>query len=294
MNVDYITEINGLDDWELGKPLSPTAYKVMRKLLYLAYKEQFPERLRVTNGSLCSMVGCTENSLFAARQQLIQRGLIEYKGAKKAIPIYTILYFSHRPPYNLNFCGINRGISGGYIGGINRGINGGIVGGQDIDEEEELRDEEDIYNDNNTQAGGGETIDNPLLQYPAPTQPLVGVNRRARTCERTPRYPPRTRRLSRDEIFHLAGIDSMLEQPPYKKLFGKNMQIITEMLNSDRFPIELVGEAITRTLKRNERYMEPLSSPVGYAQTLLENWESEGFKTVRDIKEARGDYSDDY
>ena len=293
MNVDYITEINGLDDWELGKPLSPTAYKVMRKLLYLAYKEQFPERLKVTNGSLCSMVGCTENSLFAARQQLIQRGLIEYKGGKKAMPTYTILYFSHRPFYNLNICGINGGINRGINGGNMWGLNGGIAGGQDIDEEEDFRDEEDIYN-NIPIAPEGQAIGNPLLQYPIPTLPSVDVDGRARASGRTPRYPPRTRRLTREEAGILAGIDTVLSHPVCQKLFGKNVQIITEMLNSDRFPLELVGEAISRTLKRNSRYTEPLSNPVAYTQTLLEDWESEGFRTVRDIREARGDYSDDY
>ena len=100
MSVNYLIEINALDDWELTHPLSANAYKVMRKLLYLANKERFPEKMSVANTVLMSLVGCSEDSLIKARNQLIQAGLIAYKGQKKVTPIYTICYFSHNPVYN--------------------------------------------------------------------------------------------------------------------------------------------------------------------------------------------------
>lgn len=55
-----------LDDWELTHPLTANAYKVMRKLLYLAAREGFPQRVSVPNSVLMSIVGCSEDSLFRA------------------------------------------------------------------------------------------------------------------------------------------------------------------------------------------------------------------------------------
>ena len=289
MNVDYITEINGLDDWEFRNPLSATAYKVMRKLQYLAYLSEFPEKVRIANTRLCSMVGCTENSLIAARQQLIQRGLIDYKGGKKQTPAYAIRYFSLGLVDNCN--------NGGYIGGFNRGINGGypggINGGYPWGREEEpgrTMDEEDIYN-NISIPPGVQTMGQAPLHHPSPTDPTVDADARPR-AETGGKYPPRTRRLDRDEMATLAAIDSVLEQPAFKRLFGNSMAIIREMERSDRFPLELIGEALSRTVRRDSRYAEPLGSPIGYMQTLLEDWESEGYRSLRDLKEARGDYSD--
>ena len=121
MSVNYMLEIIGLDDWELTHPLPATAYKLMRKLQYLANKERFPERMNVSNGLLMSMVGCSEDSLIKARNQLIQAGLIQYKGQKKITPLYMIQYFSNNPAYNSKKSGYEQGIKQGYEHGINAG-----------------------------------------------------------------------------------------------------------------------------------------------------------------------------
>ena len=118
MSVNYMLEIIGLDDWELTHPLPATAYKLMRKLQYLANKERFPERMNVSNGLLMSMVGCSEDSLIKARNQLIQAGLIQYKGQKKLTPLYMIQYFSNNPAYNSKKTGYEHGIKRGYEHGI--------------------------------------------------------------------------------------------------------------------------------------------------------------------------------
>lgn len=125
MSVNYLIEINALDDWELTHPLSANAYKVMRKLLYLANKERFPERISVANTVLMSLVGCSEDSLIKARNQLIQAGLISYKGQKKVTPLYTISYFSENPVYNTKLQSyehvIKQGIKQGYEQGYEQG-----------------------------------------------------------------------------------------------------------------------------------------------------------------------------
>lgn len=127
MSVNYLIEINALDDWELTHPLSANAYKVMRKLLYLANKERFPERISVANTVLMSLVGCSEDSLIKARNQLIQAGLIAYKGQKKVTPIYTICYFSHNPTYNPKIQSYEQG----YKQGIKQGYEHGNLPGNE-------------------------------------------------------------------------------------------------------------------------------------------------------------------
>ena len=129
MSVNYLIEINALDDWELTHPLSATAYKVLRKLLYLANKERFPERISVSNGVLMSLAGCSEDSLIKARNQLIQYGLISYKGQKKVTPVYMIAYFSNNPAYNSIISGYEQGIKPGYEQGIKPGYEQGIKPG---------------------------------------------------------------------------------------------------------------------------------------------------------------------
>ena len=121
MSVNYLIEINALDDWELTHPLSATAYKVLRKLLYLANKERFPEKISVPNGVLMSLAGCSEDSLIKARNQLIQYGLISYKGQKKVTPVYMIAYFSNNPIYNPKKPGYEQGIKPGYEQGNQQG-----------------------------------------------------------------------------------------------------------------------------------------------------------------------------
>ena len=144
MSVNYLIEINALDDWELTHPLSATAYKVLRKLLYLANKERFPERITVPNGVLMSLTGCSEDSLIKARNQLIQYGLISYKGQKKVTPVYMIAYFSHNPTYNSKLQGYEQGIKQGYEQGIKQGYEQGNQQGTFINKtygEEERADD---------------------------------------------------------------------------------------------------------------------------------------------------------
>lgn len=137
MSVNYLIEIDALDDWELTHPLSATAYKVMRKLQYLANKEQFPERISVPNTVLMSLAGCSEDSLIKARNQLAQAGLFDYEGKKKRTPVYSLRYFSHNPVYNSKFTGYEQGIKQGYEQGIKQGYEQGEPQGSFYEEDRE-------------------------------------------------------------------------------------------------------------------------------------------------------------
>lgn len=137
MSVNYILEIDALDDWELTHPIPATAYKVMRKLQYLANKEQFPERISVPNTVLMSLTGCSEDSLIKARNLLTQVGLIEYDGKKKRTPVYSLRYFSLNPVYNSKLQSYQQGIKQGYKQGIEPGYEQGDEQGSYEEEREE-------------------------------------------------------------------------------------------------------------------------------------------------------------
>lgn len=294
MDVNYLIEINGLNDWEFGNPLSATAYKVMCKLLFLANRQRFPEQIKVSNTSLCALVGCTENSLLAARQQLIQRGLIDYKGKKKQTPVYSIHYFSHNPAYNRKICGVSEGISGGNDGGMDRGNDGGIGGGRYINKGVGCRDgseEEEDYDDDPHDYTAAEVQhdDNSSLRHPSPTQPNVDIPSGARAKPLRDRaFPARKGVLSLDETYALIAAKQALEMPVIQKLYGDNLRLMHEIAESDYFPLELVAYAIRKTQDRNR--MWHLDNPAAYTVKLLDDWKEQGFKTQEEVQEAKDDY----
>lgn len=289
MNVNYLTEIIRLDEWELTHPLSPTAYKVMRKLYHLANFERFPEWIKVPNPTLMALVGCTETTLAAARMTLINMDLIDYKKkgkGKGATLWYRIHYFSLNPLYNHKNQGNNAGENDGETHGQIINKTKGCIG-------EILDDEDDLDNDNDGIPADDRLTRPSPLHNPFPVQPTVGVNGRARTDAR-PLYPPRTRRLTDVEWGVYDGLVQSLTWPDRLKLFGSNAALMLQIFNSDRFPLELVAEAMTRTVQRDGKFAQPLMNPVAYTLKLLEDWESRGFRTVRDINEAKDNYWDDY
>ena len=284
MDVNYLIEINGLDDWEFGNPLSATAYKVMRKLLMIANRQRFPERIPISNTRLCFLVGCTEKSLIAARQQLIQRGLIDYKGKKKQTPVYTIHYFSHDPRYNRKNYSYNGSYDGSMNGSYDGSMDGGYTGGRSINRSYgELEDceEEDLGNDNPTT--GTLTPVTALLHNPPPSLPSVDVLQGNR-------YPPRNRPLAGAETRDYAGAMSFFQNPDIQRMYGGGAGTIERILNSDAFPIKLVGYAMDKTYQRNRMYPEPLGNPAAYTLRLLNDWREQGFNCPEDVQESKDDW----
>ena len=301
MNVNYLTEIIRLDEWELTHPLSPTAYKVMRKLYHLANFERFPEWIKVPNPTLMALVGCTETTLATARMTLINMDLIDYKKkgkGKGATLWYRIHYFSLNPLYNHKNQGNNAGENNGESMGNNTGENNGENPGQITNRTkgctgEILDDEDDLDNDNDGIPAEDRLTRSSPLHNPSPVQPTVGVNGRAREDAKL-LYPPRTRRLTNTEWAVYDCLVQSLTWPDRLKLFGGNAAMMLQIFRSDRFPLELVAEAMERTVQRDKKFMQPLMNPVAYTLKLLEDWEQRGFKTVRDINEAKDNYWDDY
>ena len=269
MNVNYMVEINALDDWELTHPLSPIAYKLMRKLLYLANKERFPQVISVPNAMLISLVNCSEDSLSRARNQLAQAGLIIYKGQKRSRPQYEICYFSHRRagvyPHNAGIDGNKpqkAGINAGYPAGINADYPAGL--GADI------YINKTIYGQNGT---GEEESD-------------TEKQRRAR--ERM-QYSAAGSRSDERQMWAVHAYLDQLRMTKHADLFA-NETAMRQILYTDRFSPELIGEALEMTYRRHMRY--PLSDGANYALQLLVDWTGRGISTAEELRESRDLYCD--
>ena len=251
MSVNYLIEINGLDDWELTHPIPATAYKLMRKLQYLANKERFPVRISVPNGLLISMIGCSEDSLLRARNCLIQNGLISYKGQKKLTPIYEIHYFSLRGDDNPKFAGINQGINQGINHGINQGVNWGINQGPYINKTKE----------------GEEAVQPRQERGSADALPKRGMP------------------LSLADERLLIGLRIWLDRAS-NGLFDKQAMQLERLRTPGRFPVPLLCEAIERTERRHSR--GALDNPMAYALALLYDWEEKDIRNLEALEASRG------
>lgn len=296
MSVNYLIEINGLDEWELGNPLPATAYKVMRKLLYLANKQRFPEKIKVSNSLLCSLVGCTEKSLITARQTLIQRGLIEYTGKKQHTPVYTILYFSNRSIYNCNNSSINGGINNSINDGINGGIDGSIDDRRYINKTRDTKQgnpEEDMTSTNlgaDAPEGGYSNVYTPL-HYPSSQQPMVGVHTRPRQGQSIDKaFPPRKGTLSKDDAYAFLALKNCLEMPHMQQMYGDNLELMQQITESDYYPLDLVFHAIEKTWERNRKYPNPLDNPAAYTIKLLDDWKQQGWTKHEQVEEAKDNW----
>lgn len=248
MSVNYLVEINSLDDWELTHHLSDTAYKLMRKLQYLANKERFPRAISVSNSVLMGMVGCSKDSLIRARNQLIQAGLIRYKGQKRMRPLYEIQYFSNRREFAKS-------------------------------------------NSAPYPATDTATVAAP---YPANTYiNKTAENREEESTAATERDAHgRARVYSAGDERMMCSIQAFLRHlktTQYARLF-ENAEAMRQMLETDRFPLGLVGEALEMALERHRRY--PLFDGANYALQLLTDWSSRGITTPQQLQESRDNYSD--
>lgn len=303
MSVNYLIEINALDDWELTHPLSATAYKVMRKLLYLANKERFPERMTVPNGVLMSLVGCSEDSLIKARNQLIQAGLIAYKGQKKLTPLYMLRYFSANPVYNPKLQGYEQGYKQGIKRGYEQGIGPGNEQGTYINkttpretDKKPWRSDEDTTTSTNllaeAQTYGAYTPSLPNGFNQGLLKPISGAGERRKVNLDGKRLdevlPRRTRELSANERRELFCIQLCADQAGVRDLLGERREVFDRICNSDRFPLEMIGEALMMTDKRNGRY--PLDNPIAYLMQLLFDWEERGIKTVDELRDSKDDW----
>ena len=99
LTVNYIREINAFMDFVLDEELSGNAQLLWHALMHMANSQgegdQWPESIRISNRKLLLFLPYSEDTLAAARAELIDAGLLVYSaGSRKERPEYAIQYFS--------------------------------------------------------------------------------------------------------------------------------------------------------------------------------------------------------
>lgn len=83
IHMNYILQLNALFDWLQANSLSPNAQLLYYTLLQINNKCGWMDWFQRTNMSLCGIMGISENTLKAARNELKTKGLIDFKPGKK-------------------------------------------------------------------------------------------------------------------------------------------------------------------------------------------------------------------
>ena len=91
--MNYIKQLNALYDWLQSNHLSASAQLLYHTLLMINNSCGWTEWFQRTNQSICGLIGIDEKTLIRARNELKQKGLIDFKsGSKKGeITRYKII-----------------------------------------------------------------------------------------------------------------------------------------------------------------------------------------------------------
>ena len=114
---------------------------------------------------------------------------------------------------------------------------------------------------------------------------------RGNTAEIIRAFPPRTRKLDWDEAFAADWIKHYVLEDfdGTRAMYAEDgCRIILAIADSDIYPIDLVAYAITKTYERNQRFR--LDNAAAYTMKLLHDWQSQGFKTRKDVQESKDDW----
>ena len=292
-NVNYVREHTHFVEYASDERLTSGERLLWYALIHImnqrAQGRDWPEGfIRIANERLFFYTGLKYDAIAAARNKLKQRGLIDFvpgkgseKGKDKAqSPLYKVNYFypeypepeipapsdADRPEKT---DGMGDGLGDGLGGGLGDGLGGGPRYGLG-----------DIYinytetrqnNPNNTP--GEEDDYNTDIQQDGAAPDLFARARNA------------------GEAAYAQYIALWIERnPKVKQTFGAGLSAVRGLMRSGRFPLELAGYALEKTIARNERFGQPLGNPAAYMQTLLEDWENQGFESIRDVEEAKDDW----
>lgn len=92
--MNYVSQLNAFFDIKLSNPLSANAQCLYINLFYMNNKCSWIERFTVSNTMLCALTGIDRRTLDRVRNELIQKGYIEYKkGIGNQAGTYLIVQF---------------------------------------------------------------------------------------------------------------------------------------------------------------------------------------------------------
>ncbi|MBM4762737.1 DnaD domain protein [Bacillus sp. B15-48] len=91
--MNYIKEMNAFYDWLELNELSPSAINLWYALMHINNKAGWVETFTVAESVLCVKTGLTDRTLRKVRNELKQKGRIDFTSRKGKAPIYNIISF---------------------------------------------------------------------------------------------------------------------------------------------------------------------------------------------------------
>lgn len=91
--MNYIKELNAFYDWLEINELSPSAINLWYALMHINNKAAWAETFTVAESVLCVKTGLTDRTLRKVRNELKQKGRIDFTSRKGKAPIYRINSF---------------------------------------------------------------------------------------------------------------------------------------------------------------------------------------------------------
>lgn len=92
--MNYIKELNAFYDWLELNELSPSAINLWYALMHINNKAGWTETFTVAESVLCVKTGLTDRTLRKVRNELKQKGRIDFISRKGKAPIYKIIPFN--------------------------------------------------------------------------------------------------------------------------------------------------------------------------------------------------------
>ena len=315
--VNFVSEFNLFMRYARNNNLSLRERMLWLALFYVAndravYNEQAKEYdwpddfIYISNGELNLYCCLDKRAIETLRNTLKQRGLIDFiPGVKnKRNPAYRLNYLS----VGVGYKNVPNDVPNNDPNNVSNDVpNNGPRDApspsplpkyryqEDKSGKNHQRSDEDTATTTDDPPEDDTQGDTPLHYRDYTNNPLL-TQERARELNVDERqigtaFPPRTRPMDASERRSLLSIRAFLEgNQEARRLFAERHKVLESVLASDRFPMELVGEALSMTVIRDGRYA--LDNPMAYALHLLFDWEEREIRSISELRDSKDDWWD--
>lgn len=122
--MNYIKELNAFYDWLEINELSPSAINLWYALMHINNKAAWAETFTVAESVLCVKTGLTDRTLRKVRNELKQKGRIDFVSRKGGrAPIYKIIPFHATENISADSAGVSSVGSAGDSAGVSSALN---------------------------------------------------------------------------------------------------------------------------------------------------------------------------
>ncbi|MBL5768005.1 DnaD domain protein [Heyndrickxia sporothermodurans] len=131
--MNYIKEMNAFYDWLELNDLSPSAINLWYALMHINNKAGWIETFTVAESVLCVKTGLTDRTLRKVRNELKQKGRIDFASRKGKAPVYKIISFygtennSELKQRSEIFSADSSGVSSALCSGVSSGVSSALI-----------------------------------------------------------------------------------------------------------------------------------------------------------------------